>query len=135
MASLVLPRMKWAVLASTLMFLRLFYFLLLNLLGFLLGFLIPHGLGPWQGACVGILIVSLSLFLLDSWRSIFFLNWVRSSNILHAPDQSGVWGESADRVRRLFRQKSIELSASEESLQQFLSAIQASSRSSPPKIR
>lgn len=126
MASLVLPRMKWAVLASTLMFLRLFYFLLLNLLGFLLGFLIPHGLGPWQGACVGILIVSLSLFLLDSWRSIFFLNWVRSSNILHAPDQSGVWGESADRVRRLFRQMSIELSASEENLRQFLSAIQAS---------
>ena len=118
--------MDWAVLASRLMFLRLFYFLLLSLLGFLLGFLIPHGLGAWQGACVGILIVSLSLFLLDSWRSIFFLNWVRSSNILHAPDQSGVWGESADRVRRLFRQKNIELSASEENLRQFLSAIQAS---------
>lgn len=105
---------------------RLFYFLFLNLLGFLLGFLIPHGLGSWQGACIGILIVSLSLFLIDSWRLLVFLRWVRSGNILHAPEQSGVWGESADRLRRLFRQKDIEFAASEESLRQFLSAIQAS---------
>ena len=105
---------------------RLFYFLFLNLLGFLLGFLIPHGLGSWQGACIGIVSVSLCLFLIDTWRSLVFLSWVRSNDILQAPDQSGVWGESADRVRRLFRQKDMELKASEESLRQFLSAIQAS---------
>ena len=105
---------------------RLFYFLVLNLLGFLLGFLIPHGLGSWQSACIGIVIVSLALFLLDTWRSLVFLSWVRSSDILNAPDQSGVWGESADRIRRLFRQKDIELRASDENLRQFLSAIQAS---------
>lgn len=105
---------------------RLFYFLFLNLLGFLFGFLIPHGLGAWQGACLGIVIVSLSLYLIDTWRSIFFLGWVRSNDLLNPPDQSGFWGESADRVRRLFRQKNLELSASEENLRQFLSAIQAS---------
>ena len=105
---------------------RLFYFLVLNLLGFMLGFLIPHGFGSWQGACIGIVIVSLALFLLDTWRSLVFLSWVRSSDILNAPDQSGVWGESADRIRRLFRQKDIELRASDENLRQFLSAIQAS---------
>jgi two-component system phosphate regulon sensor histidine kinase PhoR len=105
---------------------RLFTFICLNLLGFLLGFLTPHGLGSWPGACIGIVVVSLSLFLIDTWRSLVFLSWVRSNDILHAPDQSGVLGESADRVRRLFRQKDIELRASDENLRQFLSAIQAS---------
>jgi two-component system phosphate regulon sensor histidine kinase PhoR len=105
---------------------RLFLFLFLNLLGFLFGFLIPHGLGAWQGACLGIVIVSLSLYLIDTWRSLFFLSWVRSNDLLNPPDQSGIWGESADRVRRLFRQKNLDLRASEENLRQFLSAIQAS---------
>ena len=105
---------------------RLFSFVWLNLLGFLLGFFVPHGLGAWQGACIGIAIVSLTLFLIDTWRSLFFLSWVRSSDILQAPDQSGIWGDLADRVRRLLKQKDLELRASEENLRQFLSAIQAS---------
>ena len=105
---------------------RLFSFVCLNLLGFLLGFFVPHGLGAWQGACIGIAIVSLTLFLIDTWRSLFFLSWVRSSDILQAPDQSGIWGDLADRVRRLLKQKDLELRASEENLRQFLSAIQAS---------
>jgi two-component system phosphate regulon sensor histidine kinase PhoR len=105
---------------------RLFLFLFLNLLGFLFGFLIPHGLGAWQGACLGIVTVSLALYLIDTWRSLFFLSWVRSNDLLNPPDQSGIWGESADRVRRLFRQKNLDLRASEENLRQFLSAIQAS---------
>jgi two-component system phosphate regulon sensor histidine kinase PhoR len=105
---------------------RLFSFVFLNLLGFLLGFFIPHGLGPWQGACIGIALVSLTLFLIDTWRSLFFLAWVRSNDILQAPDQSGIWGDLADRVRRLLKQKDLELRASEENLRQFLSAIQAS---------
>jgi two-component system phosphate regulon sensor histidine kinase PhoR len=105
---------------------RLFNFLVLLLLGFLLGFLLPHGLGGWQGACMGIVIVAVLFFGLDTWRSLFFLRWLQSGDILHPPDQSGIWGESADRVRRVFRQKDIEFKASEESLRQFLSAIQAS---------
>ena len=105
---------------------RLFIFLFLNLLGFLCGFFIPHGLGAWQGACLGILFVSLSLYLIDTWRSLVFLGWVRSNDILNPPNQSGIWSESADRVRRLFRQKTLELKSSDESLRQFLSAIQAS---------
>jgi two-component system phosphate regulon sensor histidine kinase PhoR len=105
---------------------RLFNFLVLLLLGFLLGFLFPHGLGAWQGACMGIVIVAVLFFGLDTWRSLFFLRWLQSGDILHPPDQSGIWGESADRVRRVFRQKDIEFKASEESLRQFLSAIQAS---------
>ena len=105
---------------------RLFSFICLNLLGFLLGFFVPHGLGAWQGACIGIALISLTLFLIDTWRSLFFLAWVRSNDILNPPNQSGIWSESADRVRRLFRQKTLELKSSDESLRQFLSAIQAS---------
>ena len=114
------------MLASADMIARLFSFVCLNLLGFLLGFFVPHGLGAWQGACIGIALVSLTLFLIDTWRSLFFLSWVRSSDILQAPDQSGIWGDLADRVRRLLKQKDLELRASEENLRQFLSAIQAS---------
>ena len=105
---------------------RLFSFVCIYLLGFLLGFFVPHGLGAWQGACIGIALVSLTLFLIDTWRSLFFLSWVRSSDILQEPDQSGIWGDLADRVRRLLKQKDLELRASEENLRQFLSAIQAS---------
>ena len=105
---------------------RLFKFLFLNLLGFLFGFFIPHGLGAWQGACLGLLFVSLSLYIIDTWRSLVFLGWVRSNDILNPPNQSGIWSESADCIKRLFRQKTLELKSSDESLRQFLSAIQAS---------
>lgn len=108
------------------MILRFIIFLFFLLMGFALGFFVPHGLGSWQGACLGVVVVSLSLYLLDTWRSIFFLRWIKSTDILNPPDQTGIWGESADRIRRLFKQKSSELSASEENLRQFLSAIQAS---------
>jgi len=105
---------------------RLFFFLIFLLLGFLLGFLLPHGLSPWQGACAGVVAVAVLLFTLDTWRALFFLRWIKSPDIFNAPDQSGFWGESADRIRRLLKQRDAEIRASEENLRQFLSAIQAS---------
>ena len=105
---------------------RLFNYFVFLLIGFLAGYLLPHGLGSWQGACLGVVFVSVGLFILDTFKSFRFLQWLKSIDILKAPEQSGLWGESADRVRRLLKQKELELITSQESLRQFLSAIQAS---------
>ena len=105
---------------------RLFLFNFFLLLGFSLGFFIPHGLGAWPGACLGLFLVAVLIFFIESRREFLFFKWIKSADILNSPDQSGILGESADQVRRLFKQKEVELIASKESLRQFLSAIQAS---------
>ncbi len=105
---------------------RLFNYLFFILLGVSAGYFLPHGMGRWQGVCVGIFAVSVFLFLYDTWQTLRFLNWLKATDILQSPDQSGLWGEAADRVRRLIKQRDSELNASQESLRQFLSAIQAS---------
>jgi len=105
---------------------RLFLFIFFLLLGFSLGFFIPHGLGAWPGACLGLFLAAVLVFFIESRREFLFYKWIKSADILNPPDQSGILGESADQVRRLFRQKEVELNASKESLRQFLSAIQAS---------
>ena len=105
---------------------RLFLFNFFLSLGFSLGFFIPHGLGAWPGACLGLFLVAVLIFFIESRREFLFFKWIKSADILNSPDQSGILGESADQVRRLFKQKEVELIASKESLRQFLSAIQAS---------
>lgn len=105
---------------------RLFQFIFFLLLGFSLGFFTPHGLGPWPGACLGLFLVAIVVFSIDARREVLFFKWIKSADILDLPDQSGLLGESAYQVRRLFKQKEIELNASKDSLGQFLSAIQAS---------
>jgi two-component system phosphate regulon sensor histidine kinase PhoR len=105
---------------------RLFNYLFLLLSGFFAGYLIPHDLGAWQGGCVGVIAVSAVLFAYDTYQTLRFLRWIRSPDMLQSRDQSGIWGESADRIRRLLKHKDLEHSASQENLRQFLSAIQAS---------
>jgi len=105
---------------------RLFNFLLFLLLGFSVGFFVPHGLGNWPGACLGVLVASVFSFFMQARGEILFSQWIKSADILNSADPSGRWGESAYQVRRIFKQKEVELIASKESLRQFLSAIQAS---------
>jgi len=105
---------------------RIFNLLLILLLGFSVGFFVPHGLGAWPGACLGVLVSSVLFFFIQTRGEILFFQWIKSADILNSSDQSGRWGESAYQVRRIFKQKEVELIASKESLRQFLSAIQAS---------
>ena len=105
---------------------RLFRFLFFLLIGFSLGYFVPHGLGAWPGACLGLIAVSVLSFLLQARGEYLFSEWIKSADIVNSTGQSGRWGETAYQVRRLFKQKEVELNASKESLRQFLSAIQAS---------
>ena len=105
---------------------RLFRFLFFLLIGFSLGYFVPHGLGAWPGACLGLITVSVLSFLLQARGEYLFSEWIKSADIVNSTGQSGRWGETAYQVRRLFKQKEVELNASKESLRQFLSAIQAS---------
>ena len=105
---------------------RLFSYLFFLLIGFSLGYFVPHGLGAWPGACLGLIAVSVIFFLIQVRGEYLFSVWIKSADIINSPGQSGRWGETAYQVRRLFKQKEIELNASKESLRQFLSAIQAS---------
>jgi len=105
---------------------RLFRFLFFLLIGFSLGYFVPHGLGAWPGACLGLIAVSVLSFLLQARGEYLFSEWIKSADIVNSTGQSGRWEEMAYQVRRLFKQKEVELNASKESLRQFLSAIQAS---------
>jgi two-component system phosphate regulon sensor histidine kinase PhoR len=105
---------------------RLFNYFVFLLIGFLAGYFLPHGLGSWQGACLGMVLVSIGLFTLDTLNAFRFLKWLKSTDVHKSYEQSGLWGEASHRVRRVFKQKDLELDASQESLRQFLSAIQAS---------
>jgi two-component system phosphate regulon sensor histidine kinase PhoR len=59
-------------------------------------------------------------------RSNRYLDWIRSGDLSQIPKLNGVWGEAADRSRRLLSEQNKTLSNSNKRLDDFLSAIQAS---------
>ncbi len=104
---------------------RIFTFLLLLGLGGLLGLILVDPSDPWQGLATGLGLGSLVWFVFDLWRGMRVVRW------LNQPEQAlpttwGVWGDVVDRVRRLTRLQSRQLRHSQQNLEQFLSAIQAS---------
>jgi two-component system, OmpR family, phosphate regulon sensor histidine kinase PhoR len=55
-----------------------------------------------------------------------YLDWLREGDINHVPKLLGVWGEAVDRARRLLKTQSRDLHISNQRLDDFLAAIQAS---------
>ncbi len=106
---------------------RAFLFLTCLLIGTLSGLLLsaPGG-GAWSGATVGLLIGIVLWFMLDFARAGRVLRWLRAGAPSPAPRMRGAWGEMADRAARLLRQRDRQLRVSDQRLQDFLSAIQAS---------
>lgn len=76
--------------------------------------------GALVGGLIG-LIVNLN-------NSRQFLNWLRSVDeaAVQAPKLMGVWGEATERVKRLLNLKARNLETSNQRLEDFLAAIQAS---------
>lgn len=98
-------------------------FLVVQLLGGALGW---WRAGPW-GAALGAAIASWGWFLWDSVRGMRVIHWLRGDGELaRAPMLNGLWGEAADRVRRLLRQREQAIQASDARLQEILAALQAS---------
>ena len=101
---------------------RFSYFLLWQLAG--------AGLGWWQGgpwgAALGATVAAWAWFIWDLLRGARVLRWLRTGDVADAPAMRGVWGEAADRARRLLRKQEAQIRESQDRLQEILAALQAS---------
>ncbi len=107
-------------------------------LGFSACLLAGGFLGFWtasnHGLAIGVFVAALVWLLIDSFYQARFLAWLRSAQNSEPasaatdlpPNLPGLWGEAADRVRRLSRGQDQLLRDSQARLDEFLAAIQAS---------
>lgn len=79
-----------------------------------------------NGALIGAVLGGLVWFVMDLTRGTRLVQWLRSPEEGAAPKMHGLWGEAADRCRRLLRDQGQRVAESERRLQAFLAAIQAS---------
>ncbi len=98
------------------------------LIAFSIGFLADYGLFSLHNAVWGGLL-GIALWLVwDSWRLAQFDQQLRNAQAgLPLQESNGTWGQFTQRVRHLLRTRDQQLVQSEQRLQDFLSAIQASS--------
>ena len=75
---------------------------------------------------LGALVAGLIWMLIDAWRGYRVRSWLRHGDLAMAPQMSGWWGVVLDRARKLLRDRERSISAGEQRLKDFLSAIQAS---------
>lgn len=104
------------------MLLRLTTFLVSQALGAALGGWRAGAWGALAGACVGTWL----WLAWDAWRGARVLAWLRQGDAATAPRLRGLWGEVADRARRLLRQGQQREAASQAQLHGILAALQAS---------
>ncbi|QKO21461.1 phosphate regulon sensor histidine kinase PhoR [Rhodoferax sp. BAB1] len=108
------------------MLLQLVLFLLIQCLGAVVGmWLAPEAL-QIRGALAGMLVAGLLWVLVDFTRGLRVLQWLRNGDVSDVPLKLGLWGEVAERARRLVRQREQETRDSDRRLQNFLAALQAS---------
>lgn len=105
---------------------RLFRFFLFQLSGAFLGRLLIPGADSGNGTIVGLIAASTLWVLIDLQRGSRLLLWLRRGETSAPVKVSGLWGEIADRVRRLVKARELKAADSEARLQEFLAAIQAS---------
>ena len=96
------------------------------------------GLGFWTASRVGLfacmLLAAMIWLVIDSFYLARFLSWLRtaqnsesaSAAVNLPPYLPGVWGQGADRIRRLSRSQDQLLQDSQVRLDEFLAAMQAS---------
>jgi two-component system, OmpR family, phosphate regulon sensor histidine kinase PhoR len=77
-------------------------------------------------ALVGALVGGLVWLFVNFNRSRRYLDWLRAGDLSDAPKLMGVWGEATDRTRRLLKVQTRDLQVSNQRLDDFLAAIQAS---------
>jgi len=104
------------------MFWRFMGVVLSLLAGAALGLRLP---APW-GMASGVALVAVSWFAWGFWHAHQVLRWLRVGAPEPAPVMRGLWGEAADRVRRLRRQQQTRVEDSQQRLQDVLQALQAS---------
>ncbi|MCF8147770.1 MAG: phosphate regulon sensor histidine kinase PhoR [Sulfuritalea sp.] len=110
---------------------RIFTFTLVQILGAILGYWLderytPSLASPFIAALVGAVIAGYVWHVLDLSNGLKVLRWLRHGDSELGGVGSGVWSEVGDRVRRLVRTHQRSVAQSEERLQDFLAALQAS---------
>ena len=105
---------------------RVLRFFLFQGAGGVLGYRLAISAHPLQGAVTGVLLASLLWVVWDLRRAYRVLRWLRDGEAARLPPVPGLWGEVIDRVRRLLRARDRALVESDNRLQEFLAAIQAS---------
>ena len=103
------------------MFWRFVFFLTWQLAGGALGW---WRAGPW-GAALGAAVAAWAWFVWDLSRGARVRRWLRTGDLATAPSMRGMWGEAADRARRLLRQSEAKEQDSHSRLQEILAALQA----------
>ncbi len=105
---------------------RVSRFFLFQLAGGLLGYWLLSARDALLGVVLGMVIASVVWVMLDIRRSHYLLAWLREGDTSQSPVIAGLWGEVAERTRRLLRARDRLAQESEARLQEFLAAIQAS---------
>jgi two-component system phosphate regulon sensor histidine kinase PhoR len=77
-------------------------------------------------ALIGMLCTLLGSYIYHLWQDARLLSWLRKADTNTDVRFPGFWGETSDRIIRLIKIKDGLRQTSEESLRQFLAAIQAS---------
>jgi len=103
----------------------LFYFIFLILSG-LVSYFLPWSSRTASDLMVGMLFASILLYMVDAWRGKKFSRWLISDDLNQDANLPGMWRDASDRIRRALKTKETLRMASEDSLRQFLAAIQAS---------
>ncbi len=98
----------------------------LFVLSLLAGALAGWWLAAAPGAVAGLAASALLWFGVDLLRGLRVVRWLRRNDAGEELAMHGLWGEVADRARRALRSREQQGQASEQRLQDFLAAIQAS---------
>ncbi|CAM8652723.1 BaeS Signal transduction histidine kinase [Comamonadaceae bacterium] len=108
------------------MFFRVLSFLLLQVLGGVLGYLLSGGHLPVWCALAGVVSGSLVWLLVDALRGVRFMRWLQSGESTELSLGYGFWSEVAERTRRQMRSRERRVAEADTKLQDFLAALQAS---------
>jgi two-component system, OmpR family, phosphate regulon sensor histidine kinase PhoR len=100
----------------------------------LLGSGVGWSMAGRHGAAAGLLLGGVAWLFLDTLRMARLLKWLRTEQNADvpgvlasmAPSVGGVWGEVADRTRRLLKNRDRQYQESQSRLNEFLAALQAS---------
>lgn len=108
------------------MFWRFFSFFACQLVGGFAGWYLAFPATGAAGALVGVVVGATGWFLIDLSRGVRLLRWLRAGDASDVAMTTGLWGEVCDRARRLIRAREQMARDSQNRLQEFLAALQAS---------
>jgi two-component system, OmpR family, phosphate regulon sensor histidine kinase PhoR len=88
--------------------------------------LVYQSLSSLWGCLAGLVLASIGWLVLDTWRGLVLIRWIRKANPALTPPTGGIWQEIGERANRQFRERDSRLQSGEIRLHDFLAAFQVS---------